>query len=85
MKTIFHIKAPADLLPEPAYDERPQKGCWAEVAHGPHEGRYGVYLEDDKQEGQDFPEHITIRTRDANEDHIIVNYRDARPSQAGRR
>lgn len=82
---IFKVKAPADLLPEPAQDERAEWGGWAEVVSGTHKGRYGVYLSDDKQDGQDFPEHITIRTRDANEDHIIVNYRDARPAEAGRR
>jgi hypothetical protein len=79
------VKAPPELLPEPSQDDRPQKGCFAEVVSGPHEGRYGVYVADDWVEGQDFPEHITIRTRDENEDHIIVNFRDARPSEPGRR
>jgi hypothetical protein len=76
--SFFHgiVKAPPEILP--AMVEPPIYGCFADIVEGPHQGRYGVVIKEDG-------ETITIRTRDADEEHLIVNPRHARPADPGRR
>ncbi len=78
------VKAPPEVLPPVEGDERAEYGGWAEIVSGPHAGRYGVYTAN-FLERNGRPEIIMIKTRDANEDVLRVNYRDCRPSTAGRR
>jgi hypothetical protein len=67
---MFH-----DLSP----DETPQLGFFCEAISGPHAGRYGVYHLDGD------PGKIVLRCRDGGEEHLIVDLKDMRPAEAGRR
>jgi hypothetical protein len=61
-------------------------GGWCTVIAGEHQGRYGVYTATATVLLADgWPATVTVRTRDARDEDIIVNYADIRPSQAGGR
>ncbi len=60
-------------------DETTTIGNFLEVVSGPHAGRYGIYLSDGD------PGQIVVRTRDDNDDNLLVNLTDTRPTRAGRR
>lgn len=54
-------------------------GHFVDVVSGPHEGRYGVLVEN--AEG----ENVVVRTRDASSERILVKYGDLRPAPPGGR
>lgn len=68
-------KAPSERNP----DETPTLGNFLEVVKGPHDGRYGIYLSDGD------PPNIVVRTRDDNDECLLVDINDTRPTTAGRR
>lgn len=62
-------------------DEDAQLGSWVDVVSGEYAGRRGAYVDDaghDPQTG--YPSQIIVRTRDAENELIVVDYSDARPS-----
>lgn len=55
------------------------------VVSGEYTGRYGVYLSTASLGADGWPETIVVRTRDAEDENLVVNYSDCRPSVPGKR
>lgn len=55
-------------------------GSWVDVVSGEHAGRRGAYVDDDTHGEDGYPERVIVRTRDAENELIVVNYSDIRPS-----
>ena len=56
-------------------------GGWVDVVGGDHAGKYGAYIQDVTNDPTDgYPETVLVRTRDADNELIEVNYADTRPS-----
>ena len=56
-------------------------GSWVDVVSGDYAGRRGAYVDDaghDPQTG--YPSQVIVRTRDAENELIVVDYGDIRPS-----
>lgn len=65
--------------------EHPATNTFCKVVAGPHQGRYGV-LQSTANIGADgWPDQVVVRTRDAEDENIVVAYSDIRPDVAGRR
>jgi hypothetical protein len=58
---------------------------FCQVVSGPYAGRYGVYLSTASLGTDGWPETIVVRTRDAEDENLVVNYSDCRPSVPGKR
>lgn len=88
---VARVKAPAPgsvvagAVMRARTDEDVLTGHFCEVVKGPHEGRYGVYQQTVSSGSDGFPESVSIRTRDANDEFIQVAYGDIRPAEAGGR
>lgn len=57
-------------------------GSWVDVISGPNQGRFGSYVDTvhhDKETG--YPSVILIRSRDARNELLEVEYSDVRPSE----
>lgn len=67
-------RAPESLSP----DETVQVGFFAKAVDGPHAGRYGVV----HSQNNDF---TVLRTRDAEDEMLLVDPRHLRPDTSGRR
>lgn len=69
-------------------DEDAIEGGWVDVVSGDHQGRRGAYeqtLTRDPATG--YPATILVRSRDAENEPLVVDYEDARPAvgyQGGR-
>lgn len=77
-KAAPKVPSPFDDL-NTAEDEQAVPGHFVEAVSGPHEGRYGVLVE------QAGPSTVIVRTRDADNELINVAYGDLRPAESGRR
>jgi len=61
-------------------------GDWVDVVSGPSSGRYGVLEKGATFSGADgYPVTVVIRTRDARNELLTLNYSDLRPSRSGKR
>ncbi len=57
-------------------------GSWVDVISGPHAGRFGAYVEDAAHDPlSGYPVVIVVRSRDALNELLHVNYADVRPSE----
>lgn len=55
------------------------------VIKGPYAGRYGVFLKPGRVGETGKPVTAVVRTRDDDDDHLLVDYKDLRPDVAGKR
>jgi hypothetical protein len=55
------------------------------VIAGPYTGRYGVFWSTANLGADGWPDEVVVRTRDAEDENIVVKYADIRPDVAGRR
>jgi hypothetical protein len=60
-------------------------GRFCTVVSGEHQGRYGVLQNTATLTANGWPELVVVRTRDAEDENLVVRYEDIRPAQAGRR
>lgn len=67
-----------------ASDNDAQLGTFVSVVSGPHKGRYGVF-HSVGEERAGWPVTAVVRTRDAEDEHLIVDYGDLRPDVPGKR
>jgi hypothetical protein len=58
---------------------------FCKVIAGPYSGRYGVYITTASLGADGWPDQVVVRTRDAEDENIVVAYADIRPDVAGRR
>ena len=58
---------------------------FCKVIAGPYTGRYGVYITTASLGADGWPAEVVVRTRDAEDENIVVAYADIRPDVAGRR
>lgn len=58
---------------------------FCKVIAGPYTGRYGVFWSTASLGADGWPSEVVVRTRDAEDENIVVNYADIRPDVAGRR
>jgi hypothetical protein len=58
---------------------------FCKVIAGPYAGRYGVYITTASLGADGWPDQVVVRTRDAEDENIVVAYADIRPDVAGRR
>ena len=58
---------------------------FCKVIAGPYTGRYGVYITTASLGADGWPDQVVVRTRDAEDENIVVAYADIRPDVAGRR
>ena len=61
-------------------DEDALPGSWVDVVAGEHEGRRGAYVGDESHGKDGYPARVLVRTRDAENELLVVNYSDIRPS-----
>lgn len=65
-------------------DSEPRLGQFVSIVDGPYKGRYGVYITTgDEHNGR--PVTAVVRTRDAEDEGIVVKYEHLRPDLPGRR
>ena len=64
-------------------DEDARVGQFAKVVSGKHQGRYGVFDHVSEYKTNGYPKKIVIFTRDEHNEPIVVDYKDARPAEAG--
>ena len=69
----------------PRTDNDVLSGSFCRVIDGEHQGRYGVFISTDTVFLDGWPATVTVRTRDAEDEYILVNYADIRPAQPGGR
>jgi hypothetical protein len=65
--------------------EHPATNTFCKVVAGPHQGRYGVFQSTANIGADGWPDQVVVRTRDAEDENIVVAYSDIRPDVAGRR
>jgi hypothetical protein len=65
--------------------EHPATNTFCRVIAGPYQGRYGVLQSTASISADGWPDRVVIRTRDAEDENIVVAYSDIRPDVAGRR
>lgn len=71
--------------PERVYaDHQPRLGTFVRVVSGPHKGRYGVF-HSVGEEHAGWPTTAVVRTRDDEDEQLVLDYGDLRPSEAGHR
>lgn len=58
---------------------------FCKVVAGPDVGKYGVYWSTATLGADGWPETVVVKTCDANDENIVVNYSDIRPDVAGKR
>lgn len=58
---------------------------FCKVIAGPYAGRYGVFWSTASLGADGWPSEVVVRTRDAEDENIVVSYADIRPDIAGRR
>lgn len=59
--------------------------AFCKVIAGPYAGRYGVFWSTASLGADGWPSEVVVRTRDAEDENIVVSYADIRPDVAGRR
>lgn len=83
-KPVEILRDPMDE-PERVYtDSQARPGTFVRVVSGPHKGRYGVFHAVG-EEHAGWPVTAVVRTRDAEDENLLVDYGDLRPSEAGHR
>lgn len=73
------------VVMRPRDDDDVLTGSFADVVDGEHKGRYGVYTQTASTGEDGYPVTVVFRTRDDQDEVLIVRYEHLRPSQAGRR
>lgn len=61
-------------------DDDALHGGWVDVVSGEHAGRFAAYVSTVSNDSTGYPERIIVRTRDADNLLLEVNYSDVRPS-----
>lgn len=72
-------------MDRPLTDNEPREGSFVKVIKGPHAGRYGVFLKPGTVGETGKPVTAVVRTRDDDDDHLLVEYKDIRPDSPGKR
>lgn len=62
-------------------DDDALEGGWVDVVEGPYAGRYGAYVSNLSHGEDGYPEVILVRTRDASNELVEVEYAHTRPSE----
>lgn len=59
------------------------EGHFVQVVSGKYEGRYGVFMNAVEYGSDKYPTKISVRTRDAENELITVDYKDTRRAKSG--
>ena len=62
------------------HGDEPLFGSWVDVVAGEHAGRRGHYHHDVSHAADGYPERVLVRSRDADNLDLEVNYSDIRPA-----